>query len=254
MGQLDIDYYCRTYRNFMSASECEEYIEKYEETLNVDAEKQKQLSICRLPGGGQMCGYCNCMRINPQEYERFETLNNTVILRFEEVLDQYKQDINIHKTQWPKKYGYEEMRIKRFLIEGGDKDNDYLPNNYHGLQNHVDIYSYAHAKRFLCLMIYLNDDFDDGQTIFPLFNKKVKPEQGMMFIFPPTWTYLHSGARPIKNEKTRHGAKYFLMLHLNYIDLTKVNEYSGSSFSRDKPAREPMAENLSVEELQWPKA
>ena len=48
----------------------------------------------------------------------------------------------------------------------------------HGLENHVDIYSHAHAKRFLCLMVYLNDDFEEGETYFPLFDVGSKTKAG----------------------------------------------------------------------------
>ena len=33
-------------------------------------------------------------------------------------------------------------------------------------------------------MVYLNDDFEDGETYFPLFDVGVKPKQGRLFIFP----------------------------------------------------------------------
>ena len=74
-----------------------------------------------------------------------------------------------------KTIGWEELRIKRFKVN--EEQN-------HGLENHVDVYSHAHAKRFLCLMVYLNDDFEDGETYFPLFDVGVKPKQGRLFIFP----------------------------------------------------------------------
>lgn len=234
----DIDFYCRSYAGFLEPELCDEYVRLYEETLRVDAEKQKRLSVCYRDDGTKFCGVCNCMRLNPQEYDRFDAVNNITIPRFVDVAEQYKKDTGITNRQWPKDYGWEEFRIKRFLIEGGGKDNNYMPNNYHGLEEHIDIYSYAHAKRFLCLMVYLNDDFEQGETVFPLFNAKVKPEKGMVFLFPPTWTYSHYGAPPIGPSPS--GAKYFLMTHTNYIDKAKVNEWDGKSFRRDDAAREEL--------------
>ena len=38
LKMADIDQYCRVYDGFLSPSDCEEYIEKYEETLRVDNE------------------------------------------------------------------------------------------------------------------------------------------------------------------------------------------------------------------------
>jgi hypothetical protein len=238
MNKVDIDMFCRGYDGLLSQDQCDEYIELYEETLLVDKEKQRNLSVCFNEDGTKVCGNCNCMRVNPQEYSRFEELNNFTIDSFSKVVDQYKKDVNIHHNQWPDKFGYEELRIKRFLIEGGGKDNDYQTNNYHGLETHVDTYSFAHAKRFLCLMVYLNDDFFEGETCFPLFNAKVKPKKGMVFIFPPTWTYSHHGASPIGPSKL--GAKYFIMTHLNYIDLVKVNKFDGETIEREVPGWEAM--------------
>jgi hypothetical protein len=249
MGQLDIDYYCRIYDGLLTQEHCDEYIELYEETLRVDAEKQRRLSVCYRSDGTKICGGCNCMRVNPQEYSRFDELNNITIDRFVEAVTQYKQDVGIHKSQFPKQFGWEELRIKRFLIEGSDKDNGYMPNNYHGLEDHVDVYSFAHAKRFLCMMVYLNDDFYGGETVFPTFGSKVKPKKGMVFIFPPTWTYLHHGAPPLGPSKL--GAKYFLMTHCNYIDKTKINQYDGTAFERTNAATDPLTDGLTNEELQW---
>lgn len=251
MGQLDIDYYCRGYAGLLSDEQCDEYIELYEETLRVDAEKQRRLSVCYRPDGTKICGNCSCMRLNPQEYSRFDELNKNTIDKFVNVVDLYQQDVGIHKAQFPKTFGWEELRIKRFLIEGGDKENDYMPNNYHGLENHVDVYSFAHAKRFLCLMVYLNDDFQGGETVFPTFGSKVIPKKGMAFIFPPTWTYLHRGDPPLGPSKL--GAKYFLMTHCNYVDKTKINKYDGSTFERTDVAPDPLTNKLTVEELKWQK-
>ncbi len=37
--------------------------------------------------------------------------------------------------------------------------------------------------RFATFIIYLNDDFDEGETEFPLLNKKIKPEKGKAVLF-----------------------------------------------------------------------
>ena len=103
----------------------------------------------------------------------------------------------MHPNQFPKEFGWEELRIKRFLIEGSKSKNHFGVENYHGLENHVDVYSHAHAKRILCLMVYLNDDFEEGETHFSLFGTSVKPKQGRLLIFPTMWTYLHNRRRPL---------------------------------------------------------
>jgi len=37
--------------------------------------------------------------------------------------------------------------------------------------------------RFATFIIYLNDNFDEGETEFPLINKKIKPEKGKAVLF-----------------------------------------------------------------------
>ena len=243
MSNIDIDFWCRAYDDFLSPSDCEEYIEKYEETLRVDNEKWKQLSVCFTKDGNKnpTCGNCGCDRLGPMEFDRFSHLNETLIYKWQESVSKYAKDCNMHEAQWPNNLGWEELRIKRFRVN--EEEN-------HGLEDHVDIYSHAHAKRILCLMVYLNDDFEDGETYFPLFNVKVKPKQGRLFIFPPTWNYIHRGIPP--RSPSKRGAKYFIMTHLNYTDLSVVN--NGTQFTeREAPAYDPNTKKMTKEQLSWPK-
>tara|TARA_R100001082_G_scaffold92924_1_gene59630 strand:+ start:56 stop:793 length:738 start_codon:yes stop_codon:yes gene_type:complete len=242
MADKDIDYYCRAYDDFLSPADCEAYIEKYEETVRVDTKRWKELSICFTNDGAKnpFCGGCKCDRVGPMEWERFSELNDRLLIKWQEAAQRYVRDCNIQAVQWPKKIGWEEFRIKRFKVN--EEEN-------HGLEDHVDIYSHAHAKRFLCLMVYLNGDFEAGETYFPIFDAKVKPKQGRLFIFPPTWNYIHRGIAP--RNPSKRGAKYFIMTHLNYVDMSIVNQ--GTKFhNRTVPAFDPNTENMTREQLAWP--
>jgi hypothetical protein len=54
--------------------------------------------------------------------------------------------------------------------------------------------------RKLTFIWYLNDVEEGGETeIVGII--KVKPQIGKLFIFPATWTYLHSGKMPISHDK-----------------------------------------------------
>ena len=143
------------------------------------------------------------MRTNPMEYPRFHDLNIRLMDKWMEAVERYKEDCGINKFefQWPKQYGWEELRMKRFLCDSGEQ-----------FGNHVDVLTREGAKRFLILMVYLNDDFDGGETEFPVFGDKVKPEKGKLVVFPPLWQYMHRG-----NPPTNGHAKYFLMTYLNYV-------------------------------------
>lgn len=49
--------------------------------------------------------------------------------------------------------------------------------------------------------IYLNDDFDEGETEFLYQNKKIKPQVGSLLIAPTAFTHTHRGNRPINGDK-----------------------------------------------------
>ena len=245
MVNLDIDWYCRVYDDFLDPQICTQYVDKFEETITKDSQKHRELSVCYREDGSMICGSCDCMRTNPMEYERFSDLNTYLIPKWEKSVERYKEDVGIDHHQWPKTYGWEELRMKKYRVDS---------NKGHGLELHTDVYSYAHAKRFLAMMIYLNDDFEDGETHFPLFETKVKPKIGRLLIFPPTWNYLHQGLPPQPPSKRK--AKYFIMTHLVYVDEgDHVN--IGIDFSdRTEAARDQVAVEMDKKNrgLQmWPK-
>ena len=205
---FDLNYYCRIYDDFLDKDICDTYVQMFEETLEHEPDRVEKEGICVgpvRPDGHQICGNCNCQRMNPMGFDRFENLNNILLNKFLDVPDRYTKDVNLHERQWPKKYGWEEFRMKRFLVSDGSADAEQF-------KEHVDVASHKGAKRFLILMVYLNDDFTGGETVFPIFGDKIKPKKGRLLIFPPTWTYLHKGNPPLSPGF----AKYFIMTYLNY--------------------------------------
>ena len=101
---------------------------------------------------------------------------------------------------FPERFGVEEFRIKCYN-EGEDC-----------FSQHVDVGDATSSKRFLSLLFYLNDDFGGGNTVFKLPDKlAVKPVQGDVLIFPPTWQYPHEG-KPVID-----GTKYIMSTYLHYV-------------------------------------
>ena len=60
-------------------------------------------------------------------------------------------------------------------------------------------------KRAISAIAYLNDDYEGGELEFPNFNVKIKPEAGMLILFPSNFAYAHI-ARPVTS-----GTKYALV-------------------------------------------
>lgn len=50
--------------------------------------------------------------------------------------------------------------------------------------------------RHLSLLIYLDDDYDGGELVFPNFDFKLNPRSGLLVAFPSDHRYLH-GAMPV---------------------------------------------------------
>ena len=69
-----------------------------------------------------------------------------------------------------------------------------------------------HLHRMLVWMTYLNDVPDSGETEFPMFGLKVKPEKGKTLIWPAEWTHAHLGS--VVNK----GNKYIITGWMDYPD------------------------------------
>lgn len=59
--------------------------------------------------------------------------------------------------------------------------------------------------RALSCIAYLNDDYEGGELEFVNFGVKLKPQAGMLIIFPSNYAYMHV-AHPVT-----HGTKYALV-------------------------------------------
>ena len=57
------------------------------------------------------------------------------------------------------------------------------------------------ARRTFVVQIYLNDDFDGGETEFLYQNKREKAVAGDVLIFPCQYTHVHRGNPPIDGDK-----------------------------------------------------
>lgn len=55
--------------------------------------------------------------------------------------------------------------------------------------------------RHLLWTLYLNDDFEEGETEFMFQQRKVKPQTGSLLIAPTAFTHTHRGNRPQRGDK-----------------------------------------------------
>ncbi len=94
---------------------------------------------------------------------------------------------------------FEEFRIKRYNVGGGDRFDE-----------HVDVSDHDTARRSLAMLFYLNSVPVGGQTTFPHQGITLRPTKGYVTVFPPTWDYPHTGEAPISNTK------YIMSTYLHY--------------------------------------
>ena len=64
---------------------------------------------------------------------------------------------------------------------------------------HCEQAKYSH--RVAACMMYLNDDFDGGETEFLYQNKRIVPKRGQFLIWPATYTHAHRGNPPLSGKK-----------------------------------------------------
>lgn len=57
------------------------------------------------------------------------------------------------------------------------------------------------SQRLLTWTVYLNDDFDAGETEFLYQQYRYKPQKGDVVIFPAAYTHTHRGNPPIGGDK-----------------------------------------------------
>ena len=66
---------------------------------------------------------------------------------------------------------------------------------------HTEDASMGANRRIMATMMYLNDDFDGGETEFLYQSLRVKPVKGMVLIWPAGFTHVHRGNPPLNGEK-----------------------------------------------------
>lgn len=170
--------YIKTYDDFLSENICNQLIECVEES-NERVEHNRK----------------------PNFYQRnigHDPAYRGLYHNFSELSYKYFSDLKITEDFLPIKYGFEELRIKKYDV--GDE-----------FDRHVDVADYSSAKRWLACQVYLNEDFKGGETKFDIHDTIIKPKTGRVLVFPPLWTYPHAGLPVVE------GKKYILTTYFHYL-------------------------------------
>jgi predicted 2-oxoglutarate/Fe(II)-dependent dioxygenase YbiX len=94
----------------------------------------------------------------------------------------------------------------RYKIFGDLKNEGYSLLKYSEGEYYDDHYDYhPNNRRQVTAICYLNKDFEGGELEFPYFDIKIKPQPGMLLLFPSNYAYRH-----ISHTITK-GTKYALV-------------------------------------------
>ena len=183
-----MDRYIKIYDDVIDADSCNMLIGKFE------AAEEHQYEDVRQAERDKAIAFTQINLVNNEDWA---SVQNGMLEVFQDYIMAYINDCKIQPKQWPQTYGYEAIRMKR-----------YLNNNYDRFDPHVDVMNYETSRRFLAFFIYLNDVDEGGETEFIGINKpgtyiplKIEPRRGRLLMFPPQWMYYHAGLKPVSNSK-----------------------------------------------------
>tara|TARA_Y100001970_G_scaffold10033_1_gene11876 strand:+ start:1204 stop:1785 length:582 start_codon:yes stop_codon:yes gene_type:complete len=110
----------------------------------------------------------------------------TIIPKFQPCVDDYLQT---YSTLGRKKFLVYDCKLKKLPAGSG----------FH--MWHFENGSMLSAQRQFVIQLYVNDDFNGGETEFLYQNKRETPKAGDVLIFPCSFTHTHRGNPPIGGTK-----------------------------------------------------
>ena len=107
-----------------------------------------------------------------------------------DIYSQYSKEISVLNNMG--KHSIFAVKVQKTEIGGG----------YHIW--HCESDTRATSVRVLNFILYLNDVEEGGETEFLYYHKRIKPQKGMLVLFPAGLTHTHRGNPPLS------GGKYIL--------------------------------------------
>ena len=181
-----MDNLIRVYENVLSPEKCQYFIDKFESNSQLhsvqDNTAKSDRALATLTKIDLAAGPASPF------IEDIDFLMKALL----DCVSLYKKDVlTAENQQWPKKYGVEPPKIKR-----------YLPNSSDEFPDHVDVANVETSMRFLVMFIYL-DDNERGETVLTLKDDTFisSCKKGSCILFPPYWPWLHAGRKAIDKPK-----------------------------------------------------
>ncbi len=116
----------------------------------------------------------------------FSKIASYILPKFKPCVDEY---LETYSTLGKKKFLVYDCKLKKIPAGSG----------FHVW--HFENGSLLSAQRQFVIQLYVNDDFDGGETEFLYQNKREAPSVGDVLIFPCSFTHTHRGNPPIGGTK-----------------------------------------------------
>ena len=120
------------------------------------------------------------------DFPTYSHISQEIIPKFKPCIDEYLNTFSILNTY---KFLIYDLKLKKIPAGGG----------FHSW--HFENGSVTYSPRTFVVQLYLNDNFDGGETEFLYQNRREQAEEGDVLIFPAGFTHTHRGNPPIGGTK-----------------------------------------------------
>ena len=143
-----------------------------------------------------------------------ETFTKNLHLKMNAALEEYKDrvsKINVTFEHFPVPGGYDTNSWREAI-----QILDYREGQKYNMHHDTADLRRQEYYRTISIILYLNNDFEGGNTVFS--HKKYKPLPGQALIFPSNWCYPHAG-EPVTSGKKRVAVTWY------YVEARTQDEY-----------------------------
>ena len=196
-GKAEYSDFIAVYKNFMPSAVCNDVVSFYNEWKDLAVQQHMEKDLrSRQPFDNYEQSMAGVNQFQTGELGRrdlsimLETLNTNLTARINQYLQsavndycsQYNTLNTTPLTSWSVKF--------QETPEGG---------GYHVY--HYERGSWSETARELVWMIYLNDDFEGGETEFLYQKRRIEPTQGTVVLWPAGFTHTHKGNLVLSGTK-----------------------------------------------------
>lgn len=136
----------------------------------------------------------------PDDSELTENQWNEMDMRNSGISTEFFNKVNKCIQKYSKDLGLQNIvsdtYLKNMLVQGYEADSFESYSTWHCEAGNLE-----QSDRAFVFMLYLNDDFEGGETEFMFQKHKEKPKQGKLVIWPAGYTHVHRGAMLMSGEK-----------------------------------------------------